>query len=115
MYKYFERVGDEISSWESKELFSEKISSVATSDVRVSKLVYDNARTKIKFNGDISKQNKVIYNHGPIVNIYIVYRLIPTTKDSCVTLQNYLFGAVKLTKNADIHKYKYSGYGIAFD
>ena len=26
-----------------------------------------------------------------------------------------LFGAVSLTKNADIDKYKYSGYGIAFD
>ena len=30
-------------------------------------------------------------------------------------LQNCLFGAVKLIKNADIDKYKYSGYGIAFD
>ena len=26
-----------------------------------------------------------------------------------------LFGAVKLTKNYDIDKYKYSGYGIEFD
>ena len=26
-----------------------------------------------------------------------------------------MFGAVKLTKNADINKYKYSGYGIGFD
>ena len=26
-----------------------------------------------------------------------------------------LFGAVSLTKNADIDKYKYSGYGIGFD
>ena len=25
------------------------------------------------------------------------------------------FGAVKLTKNADFDKYKYSGYGIGFD
>ena len=25
------------------------------------------------------------------------------------------FGAVSLTKNADINKYKYSGYGIGFD
>ena len=30
-------------------------------------------------------------------------------------MENYLFGAVKLTKNADIDKYKYSGYGIEFD
>ena len=31
------------------------------------------------------------------------------------TLGNSLFGAVELIKNADIDKYKYSGYGIGFD
>ena len=31
------------------------------------------------------------------------------------TLENCLFGAVTLTKNADIDKCKYSGYGIGFD
>ena len=31
------------------------------------------------------------------------------------TLGNSLFVAVKLTKNADPDKYKYSGYGIGFD
>ena len=31
------------------------------------------------------------------------------------TLVNCLFGAVSLTKNADIDKCKYSGYGIGFD
>ena len=30
-------------------------------------------------------------------------------------IKNCLFGAVTLTKNADIDKYKYSGYGIGFD
>ena len=31
------------------------------------------------------------------------------------TLKNALFRAVKLTNNADIDKYKYSGYEIGFD
>ena len=31
------------------------------------------------------------------------------------TLENCLFGADKLTKNSDIDKYKYSGYGNGFD
>ena len=31
------------------------------------------------------------------------------------TLANCLFGSVKLTKNADPDKYKYTGYGIGFD
>ena len=35
--------------------------------------------------------------------------------DTFFTLVNCLFGAVSLTKNADIDKYKYSGYGIGFD
>ena len=35
--------------------------------------------------------------------------------DSDPTLKNCLFGAVTLTKNADIEKYGYSGYGIGFD
>ena len=30
-------------------------------------------------------------------------------------LKNSLFGAVKLVKQANIDKYKYSGYGIGFD
>ena len=31
------------------------------------------------------------------------------------TLENCLLGAVSSTKNADIDKYVYSGYGIGFD
>ena len=35
--------------------------------------------------------------------------------DSDPTLKNCLVGAVTLTKNADIDKYRYSGYRIGFD
>ena len=34
---------------------------------------------------------------------------------SYTTLENCLFGAVKLTKHTDVDLYKYSGYGIGFD
>ena len=37
-----------------------------------------------------------------------------TSNDNDPTLKNFLFGAVTLTKNADIEKYSYSGYGIGF-
>ena len=30
-------------------------------------------------------------------------------------LVNCLYGSVKLTKNADLDKYKYTGYAIGFD
>ena len=50
------------------------------------------------------------------ISFYIVYEL--QTSNSNIndpTLQNCLFGSVTLTKNVDIDKYKYSGYGIGFD
>ena len=50
-----------------------------------------------------------------MVNIYIVYELIPSSSHSDdPTLKNCLFGTVTLTKNADIDKYEYSGYAIGF-
>ena len=36
-------------------------------------------------------------------------------RSSYPTLENCLFGVINLTKNADIVKYKYFGYGIGFD
>ena len=116
MYKCFERLGNEISSWESKGLSNEKISSTTTFEYsQAPKLVYDNARIKLSFNTDLLKQDEVTYNHGPMVIIYIVYRLNSFANTSSVTLENCLFGAVKLTKNTDTDKYKYSGYSIGFD
>ena len=62
------------------------------------------------------KQYKVTFNHGKIVKIYIVYELVgSSSNDNGPTVRNSLFGAVILTKNADIDKYGYSGYGIGFD
>ena len=61
------------------------------------------------------KQDKVTFNHGKIINICIVYELNMFCLSSFLTLENCLFGALSLTKNIDIDKYKYSGYGIGFD
>ena len=58
MYKYFDAVGFEIASWESKGLLNEKTNSVGNSNGAVRKIVYDNARIKVKFNGNLLKQNK---------------------------------------------------------
>ena len=60
--------------------------------------------------------NNFSYTHGTIVNIYIVYELgSSSSNDKDPTLKNCLFGAVTLSKNADIDKYGYSHYGIGFD
>ena len=62
------------------------------------------------------QQPKVSYTHETIVNIYVVYELCASSSQSDdPTLKNCLFGAVRLTKNANIDKYRYSGYGIEFD
>ena len=52
-----------------------------------------------------------------IVNIYIVYELSGSNYSHVndPTLTNCLFVAVTLTKNDDIDKYEYYGYGIGFD
>ena len=51
-----------------------------------------------------------------MLNIYIVYELIASSSHSNdPTLKNCLFGAVTLTKSADIDKYGYSCYRIGFD
>ena len=83
-------------------------------------------KIRVKFTGSCLKQsNKLTYTQGKIVNIYIVYELgassssnsnpASSSSDSDPTLKNCLFGVVTLTKNADIEKYGYSGYGNGFD
>ena len=48
-----------------------------------------------------------------IINICIVCEISKNDNiSSDSTLENYLFGAVSLTKHVDIDKYKYSGYDI---
>ena len=57
-------------------------------------------------------------NNDNIANIYIVYLIDPisNSKNTDYTVQNALFGGVKITENAtDTSKHKYEGYGICFD
>ena len=62
------------------------------------------------------KQDNVTFNHEKILNIYVLYEINESNNISdYVTLENCLFGAVRLTKRADINKYKYSENGIEFE
>ena len=77
---------------------------------------YDTSKIRIKFDGSFLNRFPPTILHGNIVNIYIVYEITSDYKDiNYPTLENCLFGSVKLTKNADIDKYEYSGHGIGFD
>ena len=75
-------------------------------------------KIRLRFNGVCLKQSKLGYTLGKTINIYMVYELTGSSSngnDPTVTVRNSLFGAVTWSKNADIVKYGYSGYGIGFD
>ena len=81
-----------------------------------SELSFFGTKTKVEFNGNCLKQSKVTYDHRKVVKNYIVYEINKSFSISDYpTIKNCLSGAVNVTKNADINKYKYSGYGIGFD
>ena len=77
-------------------------------------LSYYGNKTRVELRGSCLKQDKVTFNHGKVVNIYIVYELDKTFMKTSPTLVNCLFEAVSLTKNANIDKYRYSKYEIGF-
>ena len=119
VYKYFKFITNTnyISSWKSKELSAESIKHFPTSYNSLTPLlIYYDYNISVKFTVSIFRQTNVIYTHKKVVNIYIVYELVGSSSHSDnPTLKNRLFGAVTLTKNTDIDKYGYSGYGIGFD
>ena len=79
----------------------------------------DNGRMSVRLEGAYFKQMRLLRpNNDNIVNIYIVYLIDPISNsgNTDYTVQNALFGGVKITKNAtDTSKHKYEGYGICFD
>ena len=91
------------------------INCITTSNYSITpELSHYGTKARLKLSGRCLNQDKVIYNHGAIVNIYIVYKVIKNYNiSSYPTLEN--FGSVSLTKHVDIDQYKYSGYGNGFD
>ena len=67
-----------ISSWKSKGLFDETITPYATSDNSLAPLIdHYGSKVRVKFNGSCLQQpNKLTYDYGRKVNIYIVYELV---------------------------------------
>ena len=77
---------------------------------------YDMSKIRIKFDGSFLNRFPPTILYGNIVNIYIVYEITSDYKDIIYpTLEHSLFQSAKSTKNADIDKYRYSGYGVGFD
>ena len=107
---------DKISTWKSTGSFSNNMIAVKNARGNLPKLEIFNDYY-VHLSGNHFQQNKadMLNNFG--VNIYCIYKLDPisSSRDGTFNVQNALFGAIKITKNADTSKYKYKGYGICFD
>ena len=81
--------------------------------------IKNDGRMYVYLSGNHFKQSKVIIpNNDNVINIYCVYEIQPisSSRDTSFTIQNALFGAMQITKDAtDNSKNKYKGYGICFD
>ena len=120
MQRYFKLASDNpgiILSWKHKRLSDERIKPPTTSNkILNSSLDYVFTKARVRFVRDCLKQEKITFSRGKIVNIYIVYEIEKTVNiSSCATLENCLFGAVKVTRYIDVDLYQYLGYGIRFD
>ena len=96
MQKYFKRIagvgsGNYIYVWKSKGLSDERINfNTASNHNFTPELSYYGTKTRVKFSGSCLKQDKAIYNHGTIVNIYIVYDISKNYNiSSYPTLENW--------------------------
>ena len=78
----------------------------------------NDGRMNVYLSGNHFQQNVAsIPNSDNVINIYCVYKLDPiaSNRDTTFTIQNSLFGAMQITKNADTSKHDYKGSGICFD
>ena len=116
-----------ISKWESTGVFnsSDYYSMNGIENTKKEMPIFKNdERLYVYLQGNHFQQNNVLTSNNDhlinknVVNIYIVYKLDPlaSTRDKSFTIQNALFGAMQITKNAtDNSKNNYKGYGICFD
>ena len=71
----------------------------------------------VHLSGNHFQQIKEDMSNNIGISIYCVYKLdsMSSSRDDTFTVQNALFGAMRIIINADTSKYKYKGYGICFD
>ena len=112
----------DISGWKSTGIYNyssdSNMNAFASAKSNLPNLKND-GRMHIHLSGNHFQQNKVIIpNNYNVININCVYELDPivSSRDTSFTIQDALFGAMQITKNAsDNSKNNYKGYGICFD
>ena len=114
-----------ISKWESTGVLnrSDYYSMNGVKDIKnETPILKNDEKMYVYLKGSHFQQNNVLTSNNDhvindnVVNIYIVSKLDPITlRDTTFTIQNALFGAMQITKNADTSKYNFKEYGICFD
>ena len=115
--------GKKITNWKSTGIFnySDYYAVNGIEDTKTNLLLLkNNKETYVLLQGNYFQQNNEIIipnNNENVINVYVVYKLDPisSTRNADYTIQNALFGAMKITKNADYSKNNYTGYGLCFD
>ena len=117
----FKYTSSKINLWKSTGIHNysrnSDIDAVSVATTSLPSLI-DNGRMSARLEGAYFKQAKLVRpNNDNIVNIYIVYLIDPisSSRNTDYTVQNALFGGVKITKDAtDTSKHKDEGCGICF-
>ena len=118
----FQFTGGKISTWKSTGIFNylgdSNMNAVGDASGDLPFLVND-GRMHVYLSGNYFKQDRTRSpNDDNVINIYCVYEIRPiaSNRDNTFTIQNALFGAKHMTKNAtDNSKNNYKGYGLCFD
>ena len=108
-----------ILEWKPKDIYDNSDKNVLNSVQDTKTVAPDikniNGELYVSFNGNYFKPNPITIPKN-VINIYCVYQLDPisSTRNTDYTIQNALFGDMKITKNTDSSN-SYKGYGICFD
>ena len=115
--------GKKITNWRSTGIFnySDYYSMNGIEDTQTNLPILKNNKERyVLLQSNYFQQNDniiILNNNKNVINIYVVYKLDPisSTRNTNYTIQNALFGAIKITENADYSKNNYTGYGLCFD
>ena len=117
----FNFTSKKISKWKSTGIFiysdDSSMKGIEDTKTKLPELKND-GRMHVYLQGNHFQQNNVVIpNNNNVINIYAVCKLDPisSTRNTDYTIQNALFGAMKITKNTDSSKNNYTGYGLCFD
>ena len=109
-----------ILEWKPKDIYNPLNKNVLNSVQNIKNVSPDikniNGQLYVLFIGNYFEQDPITIPNN-VINIYVVYKLDPisSTRNTACTIQNALFGAMKITKNTDSSKNNYTGYGLCFD